>query len=279
MSGLVASCAWASGEVQVRRPGEAFWEPVTTGTLFRSGDWLRTGALSGARIELFSGGGLDLEQSTLVVLALTPNADGEAEPLLKLESGEIRETLEDARSRAREPSVSLRAADGSRLRVVGAQSQGGSIVSLGQREGSTRIAISEGAVELESGSGERRALVAGQLLELVSGAISNSLRMLGGPEPIEPACESRLLAEGEPLELRWVPVDGAEAYRVQVARDASFRALLDDELTEEPRLVLPCPAEGRLAWRVAAVDPRGNAGRPSLPRIVACGAGTQIFER
>ena len=36
LAAIVASCASAVGEVQVRRAGQADWEPVATGSVFRA---------------------------------------------------------------------------------------------------------------------------------------------------------------------------------------------------------------------------------------------------
>jgi predicted phage tail protein len=56
--------------------------------------------------------------------------------------------------------------------------------------------------------------------------------------------------------LRWqfAAVDGAAAYRHQLARDASFRALVSDVVTTTPASELPDLADGRYWLRVRAID-------------------------
>jgi len=69
---IVASCASASGDVQVRRPGQPGWEPVAEGSVFRVGDEVKTGPLSTARVEFLAGGGLEMEEQATVVIDVAP---------------------------------------------------------------------------------------------------------------------------------------------------------------------------------------------------------------
>ena len=55
-----ATCAVATGKVEMLRPGQPFWEAAKAGSLFRAGDWVRTGKDAYARIEFVSGGNIEL---------------------------------------------------------------------------------------------------------------------------------------------------------------------------------------------------------------------------
>jgi uncharacterized protein YegJ (DUF2314 family) len=61
--------------------------------------------------------------------------------------------------------------------------------------------------------------------------------------------------------LRWTPVDGAEDYRVQVAKDGAFTVDLLDDRTPIARFVAPKGlAPGKYFWRVAAIKGEQTGG-------------------
>ncbi len=268
--GLVASCAWASGEVEVRRPGSVYWEPVGTGALFREGDWLRTGELSQARVEFFLGGGLDLEPGTVVVVGLSPRGDGEQpEPMLTVELGSVRSVLSPKGDR--EGAVSIETSEGARVRIAARPGEQTPVVRISREGEGTAIAVTEGGARLQPEGAQQRTLVAGQLIELVAGAVGESASLIDFPKSLSPGIDARLrLAPGERVELRWVAVSGAGGYRVQVARDLSFRQLVRDERTEGTRLAIGCDG-AELAWRVAARDSKGRTGEYGFARRLFCG--------
>ena len=87
----------------------------------------------------------------------------------------------------------------------------------------------------------------------------------GPPPPIYalPESDQRLVAEAAALS--WYGPRAGLRYRVQVARDANFAALLHDEATPTPSLYVlvqthvKLPA-GRYHWRVATLGPQGEPG-------------------
>ena len=73
----------------------------------------------------------------------------------------------------------------------------------------------------------------------------------GDPEILSPRHEARVL--GHHVVLRWEPVDGVDAYRVEVARESHFEDVVVDEETTETHLDLSnhFPADGNTYyWRV-----------------------------
>jgi len=79
------------------------------------------------------------------------------------------------------------------------------------------------------------------------------------PPPDLTALPARV--ESLPAELDLAPVDGARAYRVQLARDASFESIVLDTLEPAARVSLPVMASGPHDLRVRAVDDLGLEGR------------------
>jgi len=57
-----------------------------------------------------------------------------------------------------------------------------------------------------------------------------------------------------PYNLTWKPLDGAQRYRVQVAPNARFEALLEDRVLDAPQLSLPDLPDGEHALRVRGID-------------------------
>ncbi|MGI5860879.1 MAG: hypothetical protein ACOX6T_02355 [Myxococcales bacterium] len=268
--GLVASCAWASGVVEVRRPGSAYWEPVGIGALFRQGDWLRTGELSQARIELFSGGGLDLEPGTVLVVGLAPRGDGaQPEPMLTVEAGAVRSVL--AARDERDGAFSIETREGTRVRIAAVPGAQAPAVRVSREGEGTAIAVTEGSASLQPEGARARTLVTGQLIELVAGAVKESAALIDFPKSLSPGIDAKLrVAPGEPVHLRWAAAAGARGYRVQVARDLSFRQLVYDEQVESISLAIRCEGT-ELAWRVAARDGKGRTGEYGFARRLFCG--------
>lgn len=87
----------------------------------------------------------------------------------------------------------------------------------------------------------------------------------GPPPPIYalPEAGQRLVAEAAALS--WYGTGAGQRFRVQVARDASFGALLHDEISATPSLYVlvqthvKLPA-GQYHWRVATLGPQGEQG-------------------
>lgn len=67
----IATCAKAIGEVQVRRAGQPFFEPLAAGSVLRAGDWVRTGDRAFTRLAFLSGAELELRERSAVVVDLT----------------------------------------------------------------------------------------------------------------------------------------------------------------------------------------------------------------
>jgi hypothetical protein len=62
---------------------------------------------------------------------------------------------------------------------------------------------------------------------------------------------------GPQVSLRWYATPGAASYRVQVATDAGFSAITNDQIVTSPDTVLPAVAVGIYYWRVQSVSSSG----------------------
>jgi hypothetical protein len=128
------------------------------------------------------------------------------------------------------------------------------------------VAVQAGAEELTIGPRQGARVEGG-----VTGAVVDLL--LGGrlvsPEPLAPL--------GRP-EFRWEPVEGSFAYRLEIARNEAFTAIVWAETVTGPEhapplLLLPRTATETLWWRVSPVDRFGFVGVPTEARAFRPPAG------
>lgn len=120
----------------------------------------------------------------------------------------------------------------------------------------TRSEVLAGAVQLSNRSGGVR-LNPGQGTRMAVGKRPEAASPLLAAPSLQGVAP---LAERVPVDLPLTPVRGATAYRTQVAADDSFRVLLSDELSAQPRLRAPDLPDGEYFVRVRAVDARQLEG-------------------
>jgi hypothetical protein len=92
------------------------------------------------------------------------------------------------------------------------------------------------------------------------------------PRPLLPAPDLSQLAqlriERLPIAFAWPAVGGASAYRVQVARDASFAEIVADALADKPETRLQRDiADGKYAVRVRAIDAAQLEGKDAVVEL------------
>jgi len=93
--------------------------------------------------------------------------------------------------------------------------------------------------------------------------------LLKPPALTIPRPEVRLLfAANKPVPLRWEPVEGASGYRVQVARDAAFRAVVETREVDRAELGFVAHEAAGYSWRVATRDQAGRLGAFSAARRI-----------
>jgi len=92
------------------------------------------------------------------------------------------------------------------------------------------------------------------------------------PRKLLPAADlsalSKAVAERLPIAFNWPAVNGAQSYRVQVARDASFAEIVSDGLFAKNEAKLPRDIEdGRYAVRVRAIDALQLEGQDAVGEL------------
>jgi hypothetical protein len=279
LAAIVASCASAVGTVEVRRAGQATWEAVAPGSVFRVGDEVRTAPLSTARIEFLAGGGLELEEKADVFIDTAPPerpaSPGEAAPAAEtrvaVKEGVVRGFLPEAASSTATSAVGLVIAvgDGKDVRLS-AQTGGKATFRLSRKEQGTEVAVTAGKATL-SGVAGARALAAGQLAVASAAGVTEAVELIDFPQSVEPGIDARMhLVPDLVVRLAWKPVPGASAYRVQIARDLSFQRVDRSAIVDGTQLAFSPKEPGMYAWRVASVDGEKRQGEFGFARRVYC---------
>ncbi len=244
-------CAAADGEVEIRRGAEP-WDAAAVGEELRSGDSLRSLGRAAARLELAGGVAVRLGQPAQLLVRLSskePAARG-ALSELSVESGAVYASLEQSN----EPSDGrgLAVLAGSAASVIRAE-KAGTLLRISALEHATEVAVLAGSIEVVSDSDAKMTAEAGQRLDLGSGRVASFSALASGPQPSAPNAEERFFCPGLLLRLAWASVANADAYRLEVSRDASFAAP-GDLFAELPSAsgVFLARAPGRYSWRVAS---------------------------
>ena len=150
--------------------------------------------------------------------------------------------------------------------------------------GSSTSETLEGLVEV-SGSGTAVSVPADFGTRVVNGAAPlPPIRLLPAPDLQAIAATN----SSTRLHLTWPAVPGASHYRLQLASESEFHALLGDSEMNDPDVVLPSPADGTYWVRVRAIDGIGLEGHdavrsfvqhqlPAAPTVVAPMNGASII--
>ncbi len=264
---VVGTCAAAEGKVLVRRVGFLYWEPVAVGSAFRAGDWLRTEALSSARVEFIAGSGLDVGENTTVVVDAALLPTGREHPLVTVTDGATEFSVRSAQG-----PIGLKNPDGS---VTEVDTEEELLVFRVEREGdSAQLAVSSGSARVALQGRASRKVKARESVRMSRQlAEEKAVQVLDSPILLDPAPDSRIAASAKRVRLTWEPVEGAVTYRYQVARDARFRRLANSGKTAKTAAELSLTVPGGYYWRVAARDAEGRMGEYGAPRRLVLESG------
>jgi hypothetical protein len=253
MSQIVATCAEENGTIEIRRKGQVRWEKVGVGGTFRQLDWVRTGAHSFARLRFASGGFLDIQENTTVLV----------DTAVMVEAGSVVGVAD-----AKQPFV-VKAADGSQATVV-ASGEGTAEFRLTPAAEGVEIAVTKGALEVATPDG-KRVLGAGEATQIAHQHAGDTVKLLAFPKSLSPGVDARFLfAQGMSIPLVWTHVPTAAKYFVQVARDTEFHVLVQSGDVADAKTAFGPDALGMYAWRVAARDASGRLGEFGFARRVYC---------
>ncbi len=232
-------------------PAEADLQPVARGATLKADTYVATDASGGAWLELADGSRLRLGPNALLFIGkLHLNDDLKRVVKLELKRGTVDA---DVRSGGQGSVFDV----GTRSGVAGVR---GTLFRLATDDGGTRIETLEGQVDLVEGE-KAVPVPAGQGMVAKAGTpLGAPVVLLGAPQVEGPLHGA--LAPG--TSLRWQPVAGATAYRVELARDAEFSYGVQALPAPPEGLSVPAAlAAGKWFWRVAPVDGAGFVGRPS----------------
>lgn len=273
LASIVATCGVANGEVQVRRAGQAGWEPVATGATFRPGDEVRTGPLSFMRVEFLAGGGLELEEKASVVIDVAPPAQGGAgapgappEARVAVTGGEVRAFLPQAEAGAAAPGLVIKSSDGTETRLAAAPGEKPVAFRVSRGAKGTELSMTTGALVLTSG-GATTSLETGQAVGVGSGAVTAPIELIDFPASVDPGVDARFhFKPGMSVRMSWRAVPEAKGYRIQLGRDLAFQSVFASAETKGTEFSFTPPGPGMLAWRVAARDADDRYGEWGFAR-------------
>jgi hypothetical protein len=260
----VARLARQRGKVEYRPQRSLTWRNARGGMDLYNRDALKTGKQSTAQVTFKGGGKLNIEEQSLVIIeapAAKPGAKpGTPRQVARIERGTLRGTVK---------------AGGPALRVVTASGKSVDIKTDGARDvpyrvrvregGKLEVAVLKGAAKVES-EGQEVKLEANQVVDISPEGPRKPVKLPPYPALEAPPVDGELEA-GDPVLLRWQPVEAASRYRVQVSIEMSFGRRLVDKWVEEPKVGLPAPKAGRTYfWRVSSVDAAGREGEFGFAR-------------
>ncbi|MFP2926355.1 hypothetical protein ACLESO_14270 [Pyxidicoccus sp. 3LG] len=273
LADIIATCAAASGKVEVMRAGQAFWEPLTPGATFRSGDWVRTGPLATARIEFLGGGRIELDESSVVLveqpLATEPGAP--VSTVVAVESGGLRGYVPAPASSDEEllaPPLMVRTQDGTVVAVTSEEKGKPAEFRVTRTEHGSEISATQGKLALRTEK-RRRTLEPGRALELSQDVDAPAHELPDFPPSLEPGVDARFQwAKGLRVQLAWGSLEKAGRYRVQVAKDLGFEQLVASSTVAETSFAFAPLEPGMYVWRVATRDTAGRQGEYGFARRI-----------
>jgi hypothetical protein len=155
------------------------------------------------------------------------------------------------------------------LRVFSAPPAGAGVrFRLTATDAGTEIAVTAGEARVAAAGGEV-ALAAGRAVDLAGDAVGAPVELIPFPRSVAPAVDARFAFGARlALPLSWERVEGATGYRVQVARDLSFREVVLARDTTGTASAFAPASPGTYAWRVAARAADGRLGEFGFARRV-----------
>ncbi len=272
LDAIVATCPTREGNVEVRRSGEAFWQAVEVGTVFRRGDWIRTADRSSAQVSFLRGGSVALDEKTVMVVGVAPPSADQAEapvpsrPILAVQSGQVRAQVGGEEA----VPIVVQTADGQQAVLSATPGAARTEVRIVRGSSGTEFAVDRGEATLAV-AGTEKSLAAGKVAQVRLGGQVDTEDLIDFPASVEPGIDARFrYTSGLTIKLAWRPVSGAAGYRAQVAKDMSFQSLLFSEERTTTEFEFAPPAPGTYTWRVATRDVHDRWGEYGFVRRIYC---------
>lgn len=230
--------------------------PVALGMTLGEGGRIRTGGNAFLSIALADGSTITLPSQSVIRIERLRRfrLTGEMERLFRLEDGRSQSQVTPRtngrdRFEIRTP-ISVAAVRGTDFRV--AVLDGGKAATTEVLDGHVGLAGGGAQAMLEPGLGAR----------VTAAGTTGPVKLLSPPDIIDPA---RTQSDPE-LVFRLAPLEHAEHYRVQIAKDAGFLDIVEEVLVDRPEARLPSVPNGDWFVRVTAIDADELEG---LPRVVS----------
>jgi hypothetical protein len=254
----------------MRKAADAIaWGPVASGTPLREGDAVQTTREGRALITFKQGKRLQLEQNSLMIVrgARESLAEEDPTPTVHVLVGELWGNV--ARDSANRPVVNI-TSPGAVTHVSPANGAGTAQFRFAVGSDKTSVlSMYRGSAEIVT-RGRTIRVGANQYVSV------DSARGVAPPAPL-PDAPTLLAPESgatfsyrelaPQVTFRWNAVAGAEGYRLLVAREPSFQAMLVDQRVVGTSFAYGNFHNGPYYWRVSALR-AGAEGPPSQPRAV-----------
>ncbi len=278
-SELIGKLSFASGDVRHKNNKDFQWKNAKQDRKIFWGDGVFTGGKSRAHVDLLSGGRLELDPNSLVIL--TPN---KKDLTLDLRFGQFKGDL-----KGRDLKVRV---GGEILTVSGADTANGSLVEFG-RDAKQNLVINvvKGSVDLKGASGSRKIVTGknarispdGKTIEesaqpnLIARQTASGSDVEETERPIRARTvfkdnktqkiKIQLDENGNPIEkpiidLNWIPVDGKGQTVVEVSEDPNFSSIVRSETVDGSNFQTEVKGPGVY---YARVKPAGNTDIPWSP--------------
>jgi hypothetical protein len=250
---VFGSLVLSRNDVQHRSADALHWRGVRDGHRLFENDMLQTGDRSLAIAQAREGWRLSLGERSLVRLERREQnrIAGFNVPLAVLLSGQMEGELRNASTA---PVMVVKLADG----VLSVRSpRGGSARYFIQTHADSSVSASIFSGTAEYRRGERTVTLRAQqgLTVSADGGELSVIDLPPAPRLVAPARGAMLATGGsrQAVLFEWQRVERASSYRLQVARDASFRESVVDTLTSDTRYEVPELTTGRHYWRVRSL--------------------------
>lgn len=241
--------------------------PLLLGRVLGENDMVSTGADGFATLETEDGSYVTLTPNSSIVLSTLRKMvlTGMNERIIELEKGEVTNEVTHAkqpgdRFEVRTPAI-VAGVRGTHFRVNVAPT----MTAVEVLEGNVAVDPTADTVPRKTGlpPGNSQMVAGGEGSATPNGgAIGSPRPLLSAPSLIDAA----KVQDGRVVTFSLAPMDGASAYRVQIARDADELDLIRDARVETSTAVFSDMPDGTYFVRVSAIDALGLEG---LPRVYA----------
>ncbi|AOJ81068.1 peptidase M23 [Burkholderia savannae] len=256
---LSARVIAAHGPVESAGRGSTQFSPVAVDTTLTEGDRLRTGANAFVTLELTDGTHLSLPPDSQIDLATLRRTvlTGTLERVIDLRRGSVDSEVthlkkKDDRFQIRSPSV-VAGVRGTRFRVNYDK----------DGRASTTVEVLDGTVGVApSAKRATDTLVHANFgnVTSASGVVGSPIELLGAPQLVNPA----KVQDDPRVAFDLVPLDGAQNYHVQIARDAGLYDLFKEVRANTPHAAFADVPDGTYFVRISAIDSHGLEGQPRI---------------